>query len=190
MTRLLSALALCAAIAPAAHADDASTLANLGGTYLSPKVEDWYGGFGTREFIFHDGQWQLIFTHALDPAMTQRTFRFRTGGGYRIVGPSAAVPGAFEVDFDEDWKHVTLLTAIPEVIAAMGMAECGLAPNLETDISAAGCAAWRPVAECGTDHDLLALDAGGLRFGQRPANNDMCTPDKRPTALLSPVVPR
>jgi hypothetical protein len=190
MNNLLATAALCLALAPAARADDAATLATLSGTFVSPSVEDWYGGYGTREFIFRDGQWQLIFTHALDPAMTQRTFQFRTGGGYAITGPSKAVPGAYEATFDEDWKHVTLLTTIPEVIAGMGMAACGLTPNLETDISATGCAAWRPVAECGQDHDLLALDGTGLRFGQRPADNDMCTQDKRPTALLDPVVPR
>ncbi len=121
--------------------------------------------------------------------MTQRTIQFRTGGGYAITGPSATVPGAYEATFDEDWKHVTLLTAIPEVIAGMGLAACDLSPNLETDISASGCAAWPPVAQCGQDHDLLALEGDGLRFGQRPADNDMCTPDKRPTALLPAVVP-
>ena len=191
--KLMTSLALMAALAAPASAEtfaDAATLQALSGTYVSPAVEDWYGGFGTREFIFRDGQWQLIFTHALDPAMTLRTFQFRTGGGYEVTAPSSAVAGAHEATFREDWKHVTLLTGIPEVIAGMGMADCGLTPNLETDISATGCAAWRPVAECGSDHDLLAMDAGGLYFGQRPADNDMCTPDKRPTALLGPVVPR
>lgn len=195
MIRLCSALALCALLTPAAQAADdsaaqAALLATLRGTFVSPGSEDWYGGYGTREFVFHDGQWQLIFTHALDPGMTRRTFQLRTGGGYVIAGPSAAVPGAFEANFDEDWKHVTLLTTTPEIVAALGMADCGLTPNLETDISETGCAAWRRVADCGTDHDLLALDASGLRFGQRPADNDMCTPDRRPTALLSPVVAR
>jgi hypothetical protein len=190
MIRLLSTAALCTALAPAVEAADATALASLSGTFVSPKVEEWYGGFGTREFIFHDGQWQLIFTHALDPAMTQRTFQFRTGGDYAILGPSSAVPGAYEANFDEDWKHVTLLTTLPEVIAGMGMADCKLTPNLETDISATGCAGWKSVADCGTDHDLLALDATGLRFGQRPMDNDMCTPDKRPAALLGPVVAR
>jgi hypothetical protein len=190
MHRLLSALALCTALAPAARADDAAALAALSGTYVSPTVEEWYGGFGTREFVFHEGQWQLIFTHALDPAMTQRTFQFRTGGGYAVTGPSAKVPGAFEATFNEDWKHVTLLTTNPEVIAGMGMAGCGLRPNLETDISATGCAAWKPVADCGQDHDLLALDETGLRFGRRPADNDTCSPEKRPTELLPAVVLR
>jgi hypothetical protein len=44
------------------------------------------------------------------------------------------------------------------------------------------------VADCGTDHDLLSLDATGLRFGARPADNDMCSPELRPTTLTSPVV--
>lgn len=189
MHRLLSALALCTALAPAARADDAATLNTLSVTYVSPTVEEWYGGFGTREFVFHDGRWQLIFTHAHDPAMTQRTFQFRTGGDYKITGFSTTVPGAFEVTFDENLEHVTLLTAIPEVIAGMGMAECGLQPNIESDISATGCAAWKPVAQCG-DFDLLALDGTGLRFGRRPADNDMCSPEKRPSELLPVVVPR
>ncbi len=184
------AAALFATPALAGDFAGASVLQSLSGTFVSPAPEPWYGGFGTREFVLHDGQWQLIFTHALDPAMTQRTFQFRTGGAYAVTGPSAMVEGAYEATFDEDWKHVTLLTAIPEVIAGMGMADCGLTPNLEMDISAAGCAAWRPVMECGQDHDLLALDAAGLHFGQRPADNDLCTPDRRPTALLPPVVAR
>lgn len=44
----------------------------------------------------------LIFTRELDPAMTQRTFQFRTGGGYRVGAPSPDVPGAFRTAFAED----------------------------------------------------------------------------------------
>ena len=67
------------------------------------------------------------------------------------------------------------------------MADCGLTVNLEADISVTDYAARQPVADCGLDHDLMAMDAAGLYFGQRPADNDMCTPDRRPTALLMPV---
>lgn len=194
MRHVLIATLLATALAPmAAHADspaaaDAATLSQLRGTYASPAVETWYGGYGTREFVFADGQWQLIFTHALDPQMVLRTFQFRTGGAYRIGAAHATVPSAFEADFDEEWKHLTLLTNDPQVIAGMGLADCALTPNLETDISATGCGPWPSVADCGTDHDLLALDASGLRFGERPADNDMCSPDRRPDALLQPVV--
>lgn len=188
----LTTAALLGTLATTAHAEpwaDAATLETLHGTYVSTAPEPWYGGFGTREFIFADGQWSLIFTHALDPQMTQRTFQFRTGGGYALTGPSK-VPGAFEATFDEDWKRVTLLTTIPEVIAGLGVGACNLPHNLETDISANGCGPWKSVAACGQDHDLLAMDEGGLYFGQRPADNDMCTPAGRPTALLPAVVAR
>lgn len=190
---LLGAAAAVAALALPAAADidpDRAALQTLAGTFHSPAVEEWYGGHGTREFVFSDGRWSLTFIHALDPAMTQRTFQFRTGGAYRVGAPSPVVEGAFQTVFDEDWKHLTLLTPVPEIAAAMGMADCGLTVNLEADISETGCAAWRPVAECGEDHDLLALSDEGLHFGVRPADNDMCTADKTPTALLPAVVAR
>lgn len=193
MNALLSAITIAAAALAcpvAAQTADRAVLQTLSGTFHSPSVEDWYGGYGTREFVFADGQWSLTFIHALDPDMTQRTFQFRTGGAYTVQDPSDAVPGAFHTVFDEDWKHLTLLTPVPEIAAAMGMADCGLTVNLEADISETGCAAWRPVADCGQDHDLLALSADGLHFGQRPADNDMCTADRTPTALLTAVVAR
>lgn len=164
-TLLAAAAIACAAPALAEDFAPRGALEAAHGTYLSAAPEPWYGGFCTREFIFADGQWQLIFTHALDPAMTMRTFQFRTGGPFEIGNASDAVDGAYRGVFYEDWKHVTLLTENPEIVAAMGMAECGLTFNQETDISETGCAAWRPVAECGEDHDLFAMDAGGSISG-------------------------
>ena len=190
LSTLAAAAMLSSALPAAAEFADAGTLQTLQGTYVSPGVEAWYGGFGTREFVFRDGQWSLTFTHALDAAMTLRTFQFRTGGGYAVGAPSPFVEGAFQTVFDEDWKHVTLLTDVPEIVSGMGMAECNLTVNLERDISETGCAAWRPVAVCGQDHDLLALSSDGLHFGVRPADNDMCSPDKTPTALQPAVVAR
>ncbi len=193
MKHLLSTLAACLTLASPVASDptsDRAALQALHGTFHSPAVEAWYGGYGTREFVFSGGQWSLIFTHALDPAMTQRTFRFRTGGAYRVGDPSPSVSGAFHTVFDEDWKHLTLLTPVAEIAAAMGLDQCGLTVNLEADISQTGCAAWRPVAECGEDHDLLALSDAGLHFGVRPADNDMCSADRTPTALLTAVVAR
>lgn len=188
-TFLATAALACATAVSAQDFLPRADVEALTGTFRSAAPEVWYGGFGTREFTFANGQWQLIFTHALDPAMTMRTFQFRTGGPFEIGQESEAVAGAFHGVFHEDWKHVTLLTDNPEIVAGMGMAECELAYNLETDISETGCAAWRPVADCGEDHDLFAMDATGVYFGVRPADNDMCTPDRTPTALL-PVVAR
>ena len=197
MTRLTGAILLVASVSGGAGAAAAQEgwaapdeLASLSGTYHSAAPEPWYGGFGTREFVLNDSRWSLTFIHALDPGMTMRTFQFRTGGAYAVGEPSDAVAGAYRTVFDEDWKHLTLLTPDPQVAAGMGMAECGLTVNLEADISETGCAAWRPVAACGQDHDLFAMDTTGVHFGVRPADNDMCSQDKTPTALLPAVVAR
>lgn len=163
-------------------------LETLSGTYASSAPEKWYGGYGTRRFTFNQGNWSLVFTHALDANMQNRTFEFRTEGPYRVGAPSSAVPGAFETIFFEDVKFVTLLTADAAIINAFGFANCGLRLNVEVDISTTGCAGWKPVSECREDHDLLASSAAGLHFGVRPSDNDMCTADRRPTALLQPVV--
>jgi hypothetical protein len=187
---VLAAAFVAANATTSAQAGDRAALEALTGTFHSASVEEWYGGYGTREFVFSDGQWSLTFIHALDPAMTQRTFQFRTGGAYKVGQESESVSGAFHTVFDEDRKHLTLLTPVSEIAAAMGMADCGLTVNLEVDISETGCAAWRPVSVCGEDHDLLALSNEGLHFGVRPADNDMCTADKTPTALLTAVVAR
>jgi hypothetical protein len=186
------AAAFVAAAGPCAAGGFAerSALESLSGTWVSPAPEPWYGGWGAREFVFADGKWSLVFTHALDRGMTQRTFQFRTGGGYALRDPSAAVPGAFHAVFEEDWKRVTLLTADPGLAAAMGLGDCGLTPNLEADISATGCGPWPSVAACGEDHDLLAMDGAGLYFGVRPADNDLCSADRLPEALLAPVAKR
>ncbi|QPH53246.1 hypothetical protein [Pontivivens ytuae] len=189
MTRILRLALAATCIALPNLADGAASLSTLHGTWVSPAPEPWYGGWGTREFVFSDGHWSLDFVHALDPEMTQRTLRFRTGGAYTVTAPSEAVPGAYEAVFGEDWKHVTVLTDDPGILQATGLAACDLPFNLEADISAEGCAAWKPVAVCGEDHDLLALSEEGLHFGVRPADNDMCTADRRPTELLPAVVP-
>lgn len=186
----LAALVLASLLAPAPAAadEDRATLSTLDGVYASSAPEPWYGGYGTRRFTFGNGRWGLTFVHALDPAMSMKTFQFRTEGGYSIGERSKAVPEAFEAVFLEERKLVTLLTGDAALVEAFGFAGCGLTKDVEVDISETGCAGWKPVAECGEDHDLLALDGDGLRFGVRPADNDMCTPDRRPTTLLMPVV--
>lgn len=177
----------CAGAAPSGFGGRGQ-LESLSGVYASSAPEPWNGGYGTRRFTFDGGRWGLTFTHALDPAMQHQTFRFRTEGPYRVGAASDAAPGAFEAIFFEEAKHVTLLTSDPAIVSAFGLADCGLQLNAEVDISATGCAGWKPVSACSEDHDLLAISAAGLQFGVRPRDNDMCTADRRPTALSQPVV--
>lgn len=198
---LTVAAACCAGLASAAPppgersvgpAAARASLATLDGRWASTAPEPWGpGAWGTREFTFRDGRWTLRFVLALDPAMRQPVFAFRTHGTYALGGASASVPGAWEADFREDAKHVTLLTSDPALAAAFGLAACGLEVGVERDVSSQGCARWKPVSVCPDDHDLLALGpSGALYFGVRPADNDLCTPDRRPRALLPAVVRR
>jgi hypothetical protein len=40
-----------------------------------------------------------------------------------------------------------------------------------------------PKTQCSADYDLVKVEGDKLQFGKRPADNNMCTPGKRPTAL-------
>ena len=189
--KALTTAAVLGTLCSSAQADDfwaREAVETVTGTYRTVAPEPWYGGYGIREFILQDGAWELIFTHAMDPQMVNRTFQYRAAGPYEVLGASRDVAGAFAGHFTYDWKHVTLLTDDPALQQAYGLADCGLTVGLEADISGSGCGNWRPVAECDSDYDLIALTDAGIFWGVRAADNDMCTPDKTPKALL-PMVP-
>lgn len=166
------------------------SLEKLNGTYADPQGADWgQNTFGKREFTFEDGKWSLTFILAFDPQMQNQIFVFRTLGTYDILDKSKNVKDAYNAVFREDKKFVTLKTDNQELIKAFGFSNCGFTIDVEKDISATGCSLWKSVEDCPEDHDLLKLDADGkLYFGVRPPDNDMCTPDKRPTVLTSPVI--
>ena len=163
-------------------------LENLSGTYMDVEPYGYGEAFGQRIFTFDQGKWSLKFTLGLDPKLEHQVFEFRTYGTYEIIEPSAIVEDAFNAVFGEDKKFLTLKTDNPQLIEAFGFASCDLTPYVEKDISIAGCSLWKPVSVCPADYDLLSLDEDGLlHFGVRPADNDMCTADKRPISLTPGV---
>ena len=165
-----------------------TALQQLSGTYMDLNPYAYGEAFGQRVFTFDEGKWTLEFTLGLDPNLEMQVFKFRTHGTYQVLEPSNIVPNAFNALFLEDKKYLTLLTDNTDLIQAFGFSACDLQTNVEKDISEEGCALWAPVSVCNEDHDLLSLDeAGLLYFGVRPADNNMCTPDRRPTALTPGV---
>jgi hypothetical protein len=193
MTRLILLVSCLTFTAACASVDPSQRrLSTLRGTFADGPSGYAYGkAFGHRTFTFEDGKWTLRFTLALDPEFKVPVFEFRTHGTYQVLGPSSAVPGAYEADFTEDAKYLTLRTRDAALSEAFGFSACALTPDVEKDVSIAGCLGWKPVSVCPTDHDLLALtNEGGLRFGERPSDNDMCSADKRPSALTPAVLPR
>ena len=163
-------------------------LEQLAGTYADAKPYAYGNAWGKRVFTFDKGKWTLNFTLSLDPEMKMPVFRFRTLGKYQLEKRSALVPNTYEAVFFEEKKFLTVLAEDPSLIKAFGFDACQLTPKIEKDISETGCLAWKPVATCPGDYDLLSLDKEGmLYFGERPTDNDMCSPDKRPTKLTPPV---
>lgn len=135
--------------------------------------------------------WALDYKVYGDMACATGFLTVHINGPYDLTGPSATVTDAWEGTFSFDAK-----TATPESDMAVGFLQslgaCGtgmFTAGSPTDILTDGCAGlgMYPKAMCSSDSDLVQIDAGGkLHFGQRPADNNMCTPDKRPT-MLSPL---
>lgn len=164
-------------------------LENLSGTYADSKPYPYGQAWGQRIFTFNKGKWTLKFTLALDPDLKMPVFEFRTFGSYAVLEKSKSLADTHHALFLEDKKFITLKTTDANLINAFGFASCGLTKDVEKDISDEGCSAWQAVSICNQDHDLLGLDKEGkLYFGERPADNNMCTPEKRPTKLTPPVI--
>lgn len=166
-----------------------SNLENLSGVYSDPKPYSYGKAFGHRRFSFENQKWALDFTLSLDPEGKVPVFSFRTLGNFKILNESSAVPNAWNAIFYEDKKFLTLKTNDKNLIQAFRFSDCNLQMGEEKDISEIGCSAWLPISVCNEDHDLLMLNSeGGLHFGERPFDNNMCSADKRPKTLTSPVV--
>ncbi len=171
MKKLLFSLSLLAALSLFAMSfyyfnNEKKALQNLAGTYEDPQPYTYGQAWGHRIFTFEQGKWTLKFTLALDPAMKNPVFIFRTYGNYKVLRKSKTVKNAYEALFLEDKKFVTLKTDNQNLVDAFGFAPCELTLNVEKDISKDGCSAWKSIAICNQDHDLLSLDEDGkLYFG-------------------------
>lgn len=161
----------------------------LKGNYKSEKAEDLGNtNYGIREFTFSKDKWSINFTMFMDEAMTMPIFTFKAIGTYKIEGESEKVKGASNVIFYFDQKFVTLKTDNADVIKGFGFTSCNLTKGKETDITDSGCSFLVSKAVCGQEFDLVQLKDGKLYVGARPADGNMCTIDKRPTALALPLI--
>jgi hypothetical protein len=162
------------------------TEADLDGTWESGCVDPGTGQGFTLVFDLTTSTWDLDYAVHADAACAEPFMTVHIEGPYELGDASAAVEGAREGTFGFVAKRVTPHSeaaagylASPEVCGAEGFV-VGEAFDL-TD----GCAGLGqyPLADCGSDYDLVAVDADGLRFGARPDDNDMCSPAAQPTDL-------
>lgn len=145
------------------------------------------------DFDLTDTTWALDYVTHGDEACAVPLVTVSIAGPYELERPSASVDGAWEARFAFSEKSIR-----PEVDGLRDylntLEGCGAA-DFETgvaqDVYASGCPGLGqyPEATCSADYDLVRLDGDVLYFGARPADNDMCTPENRPTAL-SPLANR
>lgn len=145
------------------------------------------------DFDLSDERWALDYVVHGDEACTVPLVTVHIEGPYQLEEASPTVDGAWNATFGFDTKTIEpQVDPLRDALAAQD--DCGSGEwttGEAQSVLETGCLAFGqyPVDDCGQDHDLVALSADGseLRFGDRPADNDMCTPAKRPTEL-SPVV--
>ncbi len=156
----------------------------LAGTWRSPAAENLGGGmYGTREFRFTKDRWQVEAHLYLDHDLQEPVCSFAAEGAYRLEEGSPDVIGARNGVFSFDRKSLMLLTADSTVIERFGFQACDLQPGVRMDISSSGCSFFTSIAACGQEYDLVRIDGNTLRLGARPADRNLCVPEKRPRAL-------
>ncbi len=136
-------------------------------------------------FAITEARWDLQYELFGDATCAKRKAAIHLGGTYEVLDASETVPGAWNATFSFDARDLTADDA--KTAKALGKA-CGvkLKAKKAADIHAKGCPklGLKPADACAADHDLVAIERDRLFFGVRPADNDMCTEDKRPTALV------
>lgn len=163
----------------------------LAGHWTSAACETAGQNHFKRDFTMTDATWSLAFELYADDQCTQKIAVVDIGGGYSIGAASQTVAGANDAEFDFGTRTVTPLAQ--PFADFLGQSKCGNGTwtvGGKQDILAAGCApiGAYPLAMCKADFDVVKVDGTRLYFGNRPADNDMCTADKRPKALTSAAV--
>lgn len=192
--RLLAALATLSAAACATSPQGTKTVVTpqeLAGTWDSPTCEPaGNNNYIQRHFTLTENTWALRLEAFGDAQCQVKLFTARVEGPYTLVKDSAAVPGATEGNFSFGELYMT--PHVQPLADAFQNAKCGSGTwkvGEEQRTTDTGCLFFRPTSACGTDHDIIRVEGRQLFFGKRPADNDMCTPEKRPAALAArPVV--
>ena len=159
----------------------------LVGTWQSECVDSGNGHIRLT-FRLTDSTWDLDYDAFADNVCETGFMTVNIKGPYDLGAASGAIEGAREGRFHFGERVVT-----PHMDAAVDMLS-GACPDGTFSVGAsadmkAGCAnlGLYPVSECPNEFDIVRLDGKTLNFGARPADNNMCSEDKRPTALGLPL---
>jgi len=161
----------------------------LAGDWISPCTSMSATQAFVLDFDIAEETWAIDYVVYGDSTCTNKFLTVHIEGPYEVGAASKVVAGAYDARFAFTQKTIT-----PHSAGAAGFLEsdagcklAGFAEGVAKDVSESGCAALgqSPIAGCPADFDLVKLDGDSLTFGSRPADNNMCTEAKRPTALAS-----
>ncbi|MBX3248237.1 MAG: hypothetical protein KF901_13745 [Myxococcales bacterium] len=142
------------------------------------------------DFDLASARWDLDYVVHGDPACEVPLVTVSIAGPYTLERPSPTVAGAWEARFGFERKTIRPeVDGLRDFLNSLdGCGEAEFETGVAQDVFASGCPAFGqyPESVCPADYDLVKREGQVLRFGERPADNDMCTPEKRPTTL-SPV---
>lgn len=164
------------------------TAAELVGKWASACTDNGMGGGFTLSFDLSETAWKLDYASYADAACATKNLTVHVEGAYRLGDASKTVMGARDGEFDFGVKTVTPHNDGTAMFLPMACGSGTYTVDMPTDIKG-GCAGLGayPVADCPTDYDIVKLDGNTLQFGLRPADNNMCSAEKRPTALGVPL---
>lgn len=190
LSAALTAALFAAACSPTPSTPPASSAPALAGRWVSACTPSPQADGSTQylvlDFTLGAADWKLDYRVHADAACSTRLVTIAIDGDYLLERPSTTVEGAWEARFG--FRHKTVTPHVDGVVAALTAGKCGTKAWVVgegQEILDGGCAAFGqyPRASCAADFDLVRLDASALHFGDRPKDNDMCTPAKRPRAL-------
>ncbi len=181
-------------------APDASTGASedtldlLQGTWTSEACESDGTNAFRRTFSFSGDRWEIAFVTYGDAECTPEMalIQFDFGGVVEIDDPSDAVDGALDAFFGFSSRTITPVSDAAAAFLNDGSA-CGSADwqtGTARDVQTDGCPDFGvlPADACAGEFDLVALEEQTLRLGTRPADNNLCTDELRPTSLGDALV--
>jgi hypothetical protein len=138
--------------------------------------------------------WKLDYATFGDAECKVPFLTVRIEGDYQVTAPAAKANPGWEgrFGFTKKTAKAHMQAASDFLVSAQGCGAGAFPIGAEVDLGQSGCAGLgqRPIASCKQDFDLVYLEGDTLAFGERPADNDMCTEAKRPTKKAGLVMAR
>lgn len=179
-------MAACATT-PSATTSAPSVAGRYGSACLSQKQADGSTTYYDLAFDITDKRWDLDYVVYGDDQCKNKLVTVKIAGPYEVGQPSKAAPGAYEATFAFDTKTITphvdgLAGALAQMGCGSGTWKAGEGQSVFDDKGCPGFGQY-PKSQCTADYDLVKVEGDKLQFGKRPADNNMCSPDKRPAEL-------